>query len=114
MKLSLLFLHCVSSLIANSRYLLFFPFVLHYRAAALEQFKSLGAEPLEVDLKESGEGQGGYAKEMSKEFIEAEMKLFAKQCQDVDIIITTALIPGMSSVCFFLKYEVSGCSRADA
>uniref|UniRef100_A0A670JNU8 proton-translocating NAD(P)(+) transhydrogenase n=1 Tax=Podarcis muralis TaxID=64176 RepID=A0A670JNU8_PODMU len=64
------------------------------RAAALEQFKSLGAEPLEVDLKESGEGQGGYAKEMSKEFIEAEMKLFAKQCEDVDIIITTALIPG--------------------
>ncbi|XP_033502562.2 NAD(P) transhydrogenase, mitochondrial [Epinephelus lanceolatus] len=64
------------------------------RAAALEQFKSLGAEPLEVDIKESGEGQGGYAKEMSKEFIEAEMKLFAKQCLDVDIIITTALIPG--------------------
>ncbi len=65
------------------------------RAAALEQFKSLGAEPLEVDIKESGEGQGGYAKEMSKEFIEAEMKLFAKQCQDVDIVISTALIPGM-------------------
>lgn len=64
------------------------------RAAALEQFKSLGAEPLEVDIKESGEGQGGYAKVMSKEFIEAEMKLFAKQCQDVDIIISTALIPG--------------------
>ncbi|XP_040195055.1 NAD(P) transhydrogenase, mitochondrial [Rana temporaria] len=64
------------------------------RAAALEQFKSIGAEPLEVDIKESGDGQGGYAKEMSKEFIEAEMKLFAKQCQDVDIIITTALIPG--------------------
>ncbi len=65
------------------------------RAAALEQFKSLGAEPLEVDIKESGEGQGGYAKVMSKEFIEAEMKLFAKQCQEVDIIISTALIPGM-------------------
>ncbi|XP_066568241.1 NAD(P) transhydrogenase, mitochondrial isoform X2 [Amia ocellicauda] len=64
------------------------------RAAALEQFKSLGAEPLEVHVKESGEGQGGYAKEMSKEFIEAEMKLFAKQCLDVDIVITTALIPG--------------------
>uniref|UniRef100_A0A673A8G9 proton-translocating NAD(P)(+) transhydrogenase n=1 Tax=Sphaeramia orbicularis TaxID=375764 RepID=A0A673A8G9_9TELE len=66
------------------------------RAAALEQFKSLGAEPLEVDFKESGEGQGGYAKEMSKEFIEAEMKLFAKQCQDVDIVISTALIPGLA------------------
>uniref|UniRef100_A0A7N5ZYJ8 NAD(P) transhydrogenase, mitochondrial n=1 Tax=Anabas testudineus TaxID=64144 RepID=A0A7N5ZYJ8_ANATE len=64
------------------------------RAAALEQFKSLGAEPLEVNIKESGEGQGGYAKEMSKEFLEAEMKLFAKQCQDVDIVISTALIPG--------------------
>ncbi|XP_077479261.1 NAD(P) transhydrogenase, mitochondrial [Stigmatopora argus] len=64
------------------------------RADALDQFKSLGAEPLEVDFKESGEGQGGYAKVMSKEFIEAEMKLFAKQCQEVDIIITTALIPG--------------------
>jgi len=61
----------------------------------LEQFKSLGAEPLEVNIKESGEGQGGYAKEMSKEFIEAEMKLFAKQCQEVDIVISTALIPGM-------------------
>uniref|UniRef100_A0A665VEB0 proton-translocating NAD(P)(+) transhydrogenase n=1 Tax=Echeneis naucrates TaxID=173247 RepID=A0A665VEB0_ECHNA len=66
------------------------------RAAALEQFKSLGAEPLEVDFKESGEGQGGYAKEMSKEFIEAEMKLFAKQCQEVDIVISTALIPGLA------------------
>lgn len=62
----------------------------------MEQFKSLGAEPLEVDVKESGEGQGGYAKEMSKEFIEAEMKLFAKQCLDVDILISTALIPGMN------------------
>uniref|UniRef100_A0A8C8U4K6 proton-translocating NAD(P)(+) transhydrogenase n=1 Tax=Peromyscus maniculatus bairdii TaxID=230844 RepID=A0A8C8U4K6_PERMB len=66
------------------------------RAAALEQFKSLGAEPLEVDLKESGEGQGGYAKEMSKEFIEAEMKLFAQQCKEVDILISTALIPGLA------------------
>lgn len=64
------------------------------RPAALEQFKSFGAEPLEVDIKESGEGIGGYAKEMSKEFIEAEMELFAKQCKDVDIVISTALIPG--------------------
>ncbi|XP_008308740.1 NAD(P) transhydrogenase, mitochondrial [Cynoglossus semilaevis] len=64
------------------------------RPAALEQFKSFGAEPLEVDIKESGEGVGGYAKEMSKEFIEAEMVLFAKQCKEVDILISTALIPG--------------------
>ena len=41
-----------------------------------------------------GSGAGGYAKEMSKEFIEAEMKLFLEQCREVDIVITTALIPG--------------------
>jgi NAD(P) transhydrogenase len=65
------------------------------REAVKEQVKSLGAEFLEVKIKESGEGVGGYAKEMSKEFIEAEMKLFAKQAKEVDIIVTTALIPGM-------------------
>ena len=46
------------------------------REAVREQFKSLGAEFLEVKLKESGEGTGGYAKEMSPEFIAAEMELF--------------------------------------
>lgn len=64
------------------------------REAVREQFKSLGAEFLELKYKESGEGQGGYAKEMTPEFIEAEMKLFAKQAKEVDIIVTTALIPG--------------------
>ena len=59
------------------------------RAAAREQVQSLGAEFLEVAMEESGEGQGGYAKEMSKEFIEAEMALFMEQCKDVDIVITT-------------------------
>jgi len=68
--------------------------VFDTRAAVAEQAKSLGAEFLTVDIEESGEGGGGYAKEMSKEFIEAEMKLFAEQARDVDIIITTALIPG--------------------
>uniref|UniRef100_A0A4W5PSB1 proton-translocating NAD(P)(+) transhydrogenase n=1 Tax=Hucho hucho TaxID=62062 RepID=A0A4W5PSB1_9TELE len=66
------------------------------RPAALEQFKSFGAEPLEVHIKESGDGVGGYAKEMSPEFIAAEMELFAKQCKDVDILISTALIPGLT------------------
>lgn len=64
------------------------------RPAAREQVQSLGAEFIEVDLEEDGSGQGGYAKEMSKEFIEAEMKLFMEQCREVDIVITTALIPG--------------------
>lgn len=64
------------------------------RPAAREQVQSLGAEFIEVDMHEDGSGAGGYAKEMSKEFIEAEMKLFTAQARDVDIIITTALIPG--------------------
>lgn len=67
------------------------------RPAVKEQVQSLGADFLEIkgfSGKESGAGAGGYAKEMSKEFIEAEMKLFAQQCKEVDIVITTALIPG--------------------
>ena len=64
------------------------------RAAVKEQVQSMGAEFLELNIKEDGEGQGGYAKEMSKEFYEAEMALFAKQCKEIDILITTALIPG--------------------
>ncbi|HWF44887.1 MAG TPA: Re/Si-specific NAD(P)(+) transhydrogenase subunit alpha [Candidatus Kapabacteria bacterium] len=64
------------------------------RPSVKEQIQSMGAEFLEVKIQESGEGTGGYAKEMSKEFIEAEMALFAAQAKDVDIIVTTALIPG--------------------
>lgn len=64
------------------------------RLAVKDQIKSMGAEFLELDFEESGEGAGGYAKTMSPEFIAAEMKLFAEQAKEVDIIITTALIPG--------------------
>lgn len=65
------------------------------RPEVREQVESLGGEFLEVTgVDEDGSGQGGYAKVMSKEFIEAEMKLFAEQAKEVDIIITTALIPG--------------------
>jgi NAD(P) transhydrogenase len=64
------------------------------RSAAREQVQSLGAEFIEVDIEESGDAAGGYAKVMSKEFIAAEMALFMEQAKDVDIIITTALIPG--------------------
>ncbi|KAI1453285.1 NAD(P) transhydrogenase mitochondrial precursor [Annulohypoxylon moriforme] len=64
------------------------------RSAAREQVQSLGAEFIEVELQEDGSGAGGYAKEMSPEFIAAEMKLFTEQARNVDIIITTALIPG--------------------
>lgn len=64
------------------------------RPVVKEQVESMGAEFLELDFAEDGTGAGGYAKVMSKEFIEAEMALFAEQAKEVDIIITTALIPG--------------------
>ncbi|MDQ3371079.1 MAG: Re/Si-specific NAD(P)(+) transhydrogenase subunit alpha, partial [Myxococcota bacterium] len=64
------------------------------RPAVEEQVKSLGGEFLTVSIQESGEGQGGYAKEMSKEFLDAEYALFRAQAREVDIVITTALIPG--------------------
>jgi len=64
------------------------------RPEVKEQIESMDAEFLMLDFKEEGSGTGGYAKTMSKEFIEAEMALFARQAMEVDIIITTALIPG--------------------
>ena len=64
------------------------------RPEVKEQIESMDAEFLMLDFKEEGAGTGGYAKTMSKEFIEAEMALFAEQAKEVDIIVTTALIPG--------------------
>lgn len=64
------------------------------RAEVKEQVESMGGEFLTVELEEDGSGAGGYAKEMSQEFIDAEMALFMEQAREVDIIITTALIPG--------------------
>lgn len=66
------------------------------RPEVADQVKSMGAEflMLEFESDESGGTTGGYAKTMSKEFIDAEMALFAAQAKEVDIIITTALIPG--------------------
>jgi NAD(P) transhydrogenase subunit alpha len=64
------------------------------RPEVKEQIESMDAEFLMLDFKEEGGGTGGYAKTMSKEFIDAEMALFAEQAKEVDIIVTTALIPG--------------------
>merc|ERR1712038_1050129 len=76
------------------------------RPEVKEQIESMGAEFLEVDIEEDGSTEGGYAKEMSKEFIEAEMKLFHDQCKDVDIVITTALIPGKKAPILIKKYMI--------
>lgn len=64
------------------------------RPEVKEQVESMDAEFLMLDFEEDGSGEGGYAKVMSEEFIKKEMELFARQAMEVDIVITTALIPG--------------------
>lgn len=64
------------------------------RPEVKEQVQSMGAEFLELDFEEEAGSGDGYAKVMSEAFIKAEMELFAAQAKDVDIIVTTALIPG--------------------
>ncbi|MGL5584303.1 Re/Si-specific NAD(P)(+) transhydrogenase subunit alpha [Plesiomonas sp.] len=64
------------------------------RPEVKEQVQSMGAEFLELEFEEEAGSGDGYAKVMSPAFIKAEMELFAAQAKEVDIIITTALIPG--------------------
>ncbi|MBE5251677.1 Re/Si-specific NAD(P)(+) transhydrogenase subunit alpha [Mixta mediterraneensis] len=64
------------------------------RPEVKEQVQSMGAEFLELDFEEEAGSGDGYAKVMSEAFIKAEMALFANQAKEVDIIVTTALIPG--------------------
>jgi H+-translocating NAD(P) transhydrogenase subunit alpha len=64
------------------------------RAEVADQVKSMGAEFVKVDYEEEGSGGGGYAKVMSEGFQKAQREMYAQQAKDVDIIVTTALIPG--------------------
>ena len=64
------------------------------RPEVADQIRSLGGEYVPVDYVEEGTGVGGYAKVMSEGFQKAQRETFAKQAKEVDIIITTALIPG--------------------
>src|SRR5574337_116519 len=64
------------------------------RAEVADQVVSMGGEFVKVDYEEEGSGGGGYAKVMSEGFQKAQREMYAKQAREVDIIITTALIPG--------------------
>src|SRR5712671_2084201 len=64
------------------------------RPEVADQIRSLGGEYVPVDYVEEGTGVGGYAKVMSEGFQKAQREVFAKQAKEVDVIITTALIPG--------------------
>ncbi|MEI6020574.1 MAG: Re/Si-specific NAD(P)(+) transhydrogenase subunit alpha [Bacteroidota bacterium] len=77
------------------------------RKEVAEQIESMGAQFLTVELEEDGATSSGYSKEMSKEFIDAEMALFKAQAEEVDIIITTAQIPGKPAPKLILDYHVA-------
>jgi proton-translocating NAD(P)+ transhydrogenase subunit alpha len=64
------------------------------RAEVADQVKSLGGEFVKVEYEEEGSGGGGYARVMSEGFQQAQREMYARQAREVDIIITTALIPG--------------------
>ena len=67
------------------------------RPVTKEQVESMGATFLQVNFEEDGSGSGGYAKEMSDAFKEAQAQMMLEQAEEVDIIITTALIPGRAA-----------------
>ncbi len=67
------------------------------RNAVREQVESMGGKFVPFEYKESGEGEGGYAKQMSEAYLAAEQAMLAKECENSDIVITTALIPGVEA-----------------
>ena len=78
------------------------------RLEVADQIKSMGGDFLKLDFKqEDGSSSDGYAKTMSPEFIKAEMELFAAQAKEVDIIITTAAIPGKKAPVLVTKEMVA-------
>ncbi len=73
------------------------------RMEVAEQIESMGAQFLTVDIEEDGSTDSGYSKVMSPAFIAAEMALFKEQAKEIDIIITTAQIPGRKAPVLVLK-----------
>jgi NAD(P) transhydrogenase subunit alpha len=69
------------------------------RSATKEQIQSLGAKPIFVEDVSGieGEGQGGYATEMSDEYRRAQAELVSGHIAKQDIVVTTALIPGRAA-----------------
>ena len=75
------------------------------RAAAAEQAEAAGAQFIEIG-GEDGSGEGGYAKEMSEEWFEEARRVLLEQCASVDVVITTAMIPGRKAPVLITKEMV--------
>ncbi len=81
------------------------------RPAVREQVESLGGKFIPFEPPESGEGDGGYAKEVSEAYLAAEQALIAQHCATADIVITTALVPGMRAPILIPSGAVVGMRR---
>ncbi|CAG9460543.1 unnamed protein product [Pedinophyceae sp. YPF-701] len=77
------------------------------RVETKDQVKSMGAEFITVEFEEDGAGEGGYAKVMSEEYYQKELELFEQQCTEVDIVVTTAQIPGRPAPMLINKQAVA-------
>ncbi|NNL92026.1 MAG: Re/Si-specific NAD(P)(+) transhydrogenase subunit alpha, partial [Saprospiraceae bacterium] len=77
------------------------------RKEVAEQIESMGAQFLTVEIEEDGSTDSGYSKVMSQAFIDAEMELFSEQAKEVDIIVTTAQIPGRQAPKLIMDYHVA-------
>ena len=77
------------------------------RPEVAEQIESMGAEFLMLEFEEDGGGEGGYAKPSSPEFREKQLAMFREQAPEIDIVITTALIPGRPAPKLWLEDMVA-------
>jgi NAD(P) transhydrogenase subunit alpha len=78
------------------------------RPAVKEQVQSLGGKFIELPMQESGEGAGGYAREMGEDFLRRQREIVARHVSGADVVITTAQVPGKRAPVLLTREMVEG------
>jgi NAD(P) transhydrogenase subunit alpha len=81
------------------------------RPETKEQVESLGAKFIELPQLESGSGQGGYAKEVTPEFLKKQQEIVAARIAAADVVITTAQVPGRPAPKLVTEAMVKGMRK---
>ena len=81
------------------------------RAAVKEQVQSLGAKFIELPMQESGEGAGGYAREMGEDFLKKQREIVTRHVGAADVVIATAQVPGKRAPVLLTRSMVEGMRR---
>jgi H+-translocating NAD(P) transhydrogenase subunit alpha len=97
--------------VANAKRLGALVEVSDIRPAVKEQVESLGGKFIELPLEESGEGAGGYAKEMGEDFLRRQREIVAERVAAADVVITTAQIPGKKAPTLITEEMVKRMKR---